>query len=94
MKLVAENRHELWASFGLVVVGFLVTARVPMHYWDVLILCGCLLTALFCAINATLDIDAMGIPGKFFSVIWLVGLFPGTIRVLVWAFGISDFANK
>lgn len=94
MRVVAENRHEIWVSFGVALLGFFSVVHMPIGYGDVLALSACLLVSLFCAINAALDVEAMSIPGKFFAIIWLVGILVATIWVLIWAFGITNFANK
>jgi hypothetical protein len=94
MRAVAENRHEIWVSLGVAVLAVTFAAPVPMGYGNVLVLVGCLLVSLCCAVNAALDLDAMNIPGKFFAVIWLVIISVTTAWVLFWAFGIRDFANK
>jgi hypothetical protein len=94
MRVAAENRHEIWASVGLAVLGITFSAPMPMGFGNVLVLVGCLLVALFCAFNAILDLDGMSIPGKFFGVIWFGVILVASIWVLIWAFGIHDFANK
>ena len=93
MRVVAENRHEIWASLGLAVLGIMF-APMPMGFGNVLVLVGCLLVSLFCAVNAILDLDDMSIPGKFFAVIWFGVILVASAWVLIWAFGIRDFANK
>ena len=94
MRVAAENRHEIWASLGIAVLGVTFSAPVPMHYGNVLVLVACLLISLFCAVNAMLDLDEMSIPGKFFAVIWFGAILIASVWVLIWAFGIRDFANK
>jgi hypothetical protein len=94
MRLVAENRHEIWVSFGVGLFGLVFAAPMPMGYGNVLALAACLLISLCCAINAVLDLEDMSISGKFFAVIWLAIVLVATVWVLIWAFGIRDFANK
>ena len=94
MRVAGENRYEIWASFVIALLGLTFAARVPAGYVDVLVLAGCLLVSLFCAINAALDLDAMSIPGKFLAVIWLGLLMIATGWVLIWAFGIREFFNR
>jgi hypothetical protein len=94
MRLVAENRHEIWVSFAVALLGIVFAAPMPMSYGNVLVLSACLLVSVCCAVNAALDLEAMSIPGKFFTVIWLVVILVVTICALIWAFGITDFANK
>jgi hypothetical protein len=94
MRIAAENRHEIWISFGVALLAILFVARIPMGYGDVLVLACCLLVSLCCALNAALEIEAMSIPGKFVAVIWLIVIFFANAWVLIWAFGIRDFANR
>ena len=94
MRVVAENRREIWISFGAAVFGLIFAAPMPMGYGNVLVLMSCFLVSVFCAVNAVLDIEEMSIPGKFFAVIWLGVILVTTAWLLVWAFGIRDFANK
>ena len=42
-------------------LGFgLVFASVPVTFFSALVLCGAMLLAFFCALNAILDLDEMG----------------------------------
>jgi hypothetical protein len=94
MKVVAENRREIYVSVGVAVVGIILGAHVPLGYQDVLLLSGCLLVALFCAVNAALDVDSMSIPGMYFTVIWLIVMLLVTAWFHIWAFGIREFPNR
>ena len=94
MRAVAENRHEIWVSIGVAVLGLTFAASRPMGYENVLILVGCMLISVCCAVNAVLDLEDMSIAGKFFAIIWLGIISVAAIWVTVWAFGIRDFANK
>ena len=94
MRVAAENRREIWVSLGLALLGVTFAAPMPMGFGNVMVLAGCLLVSLFCAFNAVLDLDDMSIPGKFFAVIWFGVILIASAWVLIWAFGIRDFANK
>jgi hypothetical protein len=94
MRVVAESRHEIWASLGIAVLGITLSAARPIVFGNVLVLVGCLLVSLFCAVNAILDLDETSKPGKFFAVIWFGVILVASAWVLIWAFGIRDFANK
>ncbi len=92
--IAAGNRREIWVSLAAALLGLLLSSSVPMGYRDVLVLAGCLLVALCCAINAALDLDAMSIPGMYFALIWLIVILVATAWVLIWAFGIDEFSNR
>jgi hypothetical protein len=94
MRIASENRHEIWVSLFMALLGLTFVPAMPAGYTNVLVLVSCLLVSVCCAINAALDMDAMSIPGKFLAVIWLGALTMVTGCVLIWAFGIREFSNR
>ena len=93
MKIVAENRRELWVSMAIVPAAVLFNV-VPIGFVGALVLSGAMVTGLLCAVNAVLDIDAMGIVERYVAVLWLIALAILTPLTLYWVATIREFANK
>lgn len=93
MSVFGANRHELWVSIAVVVIAFFLDC-VPTNYPCALILSGGMLTGLFCAINAALDMDEMGVIETYVAGYWLLFLMIITPLVIYGVANIHYFANK
>jgi NO-binding membrane sensor protein with MHYT domain len=82
VKILKQNKYELYISFFVVVIGFLLTAHRPHNYKDVLVASSTLLVGLLCAFNALLDMKRMNWLERSLAVPWfliLLVLTPFTI---------------
>jgi len=93
MRIFAPNRHELWFSFAFAFYA-VWQARLPAGFSDSLILSAGLLIAFFCAVNAFLDRDDMGLVERMLSGYWLVLLTVLTPCVIYGLSTIKTFAIK
>ena len=69
LKVFGANRHELWISMALILGGCCFPDHIDFQ--GALILSAGVLVALFCAINAMLDSDSMGVVEIYVAGIWL-----------------------
>jgi len=78
---------------GLVVFAFCF-GSVPLSFGGALMLAALMLAALFCALNAVLDYDEMGVGETYIAGLWFVALVVSTPFVLYSMGTIREFANK
>ncbi len=93
MRIVAANRHELWISFGIVILTALFSC-IPISYDGALILAGGLSAASLCALNALFDYEEMNVLERVISIFWTPLLFILTTGVVYSLSTIQHFANK
>ena len=93
MRVAAANRRELWVSMAVVAFG-LFFAHVPVTFDTAIILSAVMLIAFFCAFNAILDLDEMGVVETYVAGLWFIALAIMTPLMLYWMGSMRDFANK
>lgn len=85
-KALGKNKYEFYAS--LLIVGFLMQARLSPDLSNYLIFAGMLVIGFFCSLNALLDFRNMNLFERVLAVLWFFTLLYLTL-VTIWclAFG-------
>jgi len=92
LKVFGANRHELWISMALI-LGISCLPSMHTDFQGALILSAGVLVALFCAINAMLDNDSMGVVEIYVAGIWLMLMLILTPITLYSPLRIGEFAH-
>lgn len=94
MRVLARNRYELYLSFFIVLIAFLLTAHFPLGIYNFLILAGSRVSALFCVVNALLDIRRMSLMEQAIAIPWFVFLVYSAPATVWWVAHVQGFADR